>query len=671
MLKIFSKKNKKNQEIPQSDLLQQGSKSEDRDFEYPELVDNMINDGVTFNRDHFIIQTGLGNLKYARSFFVKPSGYPRTVRIGWLENLFSGDDVDVSVHIDPLDRNAAIKKLQDKIDELAVVMYSAQKRGDQAKYDDAFQKQDDTKIIQREIKNNQNGLFYVSIQATVYANSLDELNGKCVEIENIVGGESIEILNAYGRQRDGFLSCLPLGKNHLAKSDRNLDQRSLTAIFPHASSKLNHQAGFPIGRSGRDYVYYNNFDNSLNNYSVGIFGASGSGKSVLVKQFIGRGFSDGITKNVIIDVEPEYVELTKALGGVVIPIYPTNSDFASRINPLDIYPEKELMNKGKPDEYVVEKVNLNEKVKEAIEFFKIMKQSVKGFDANLGAIELGVLNDIMTAAYRSRGITEDPDTIFEQVQSIDDFGSITYERKYILMPTISEIHGKVKEYWQNGYEELKELMTIIELFTAGRAFGMFDGQTNIISEGNNVSLDDAPVVTFDISRLSQNGIERPLAMHVITTWVWSRFITSNPKAKKRVLIDEAWQQIPYKSMMSWLKVLSLRGRKWNTSLTLVSQRYEMFDRDETARDVVSQFDTICFLRQADQDIDPILKTFRLSRDVGEMIRTFSTGEVLMKANKQIVHFHSEPTPEEWVYLNTNQNVQMGRVRPQEKEGAAS
>ena len=283
---------------------------------------------------------------------------------------------------------------------------------------------------------------------------------------------------------------------------------------------------------------------------------------------------------------------------------------------------------------------------------------------------MGALNDILLEAYKGREITEDPDSVYEQVQSIDDFGRLTYEKKYLQMPTISEIHQQLKAYWDRGYGELKELTMIIELFTAGRAFGMFDGQTHIVSEGNNVSLDDAPVVTFNISRLSQNGIERPLAMHVITTWVWGRFITSNPKAKKRVLVDEAWQQIPYKAMMAWLKVLSLRGRKWNTSLTLVSQRYEMFDRDDTARDVVSQFDTICFLKRTDQDIDPILRTFRLSGGVGEMIRTFSTGEVLMKANKQIVHFQSEPTPEEWVYLNTNQNIQVGRVRS-DRGGAAS
>src|SRR5690606_32742988 len=144
--------------------------------------------------------------------------------------------------------------------------------------------------------------------------------------------------------------------------------------------------------------------------------------------------------------------------------------------------------------------------------------------------------------------------------------------------------------------------------------------------------------------------------HVVTTWVWNRFIVSNPKIKKRVMIDEAWQMIPYPSIMNWLKVLSLRGRKWNTSLTLVSQRYEMFDRDETAKDVVSQFSTTIFLKQAEQDKEPIMNSFNLSEDVGNMLLSFGKGDVLMKANQQIVYFKSEPTPEEWKYLNTNQNI---------------
>jgi len=642
------------------------SAKDDVPLSYPNIVDNMLNDGAHFESDYFTLKTGLGTTKYARSFFVKPSGYPRTVRIGWLEALFTGDDLDCSVHIEPIDRNQAIKKLQNKIDELDTVIHSAAKRGDQSKIEDAEQKKEDTKFLQRQIKNNQNGLYYVSVQATIYANSLDDLNAKCVDVENEVAGESIELLSAYDHQKEAFLSCLPLGKNYLSKSDRNLDQLSLTAIFPHASSKLNHQGGFPIGRFGRDYVYYNNFDSSLNNYSVGIFGVSGAGKSVLVKQIIARGFMDGIMKNVIIDVEPEYPELTYALGGVVVPIYHSKDDDVSRINPLDIFPEKEIKNKGSDEEYIVERINLNEKVKEALEFFKVMKESLTPDSRGLSALEIGVLNDILQELYAGRGITEDPDSIYEQIERIDDFGEITYDKKLIDMPTISDVYDALLIEAKNEYsEELREICNVVKLFTRKKAFGMFDGQTKIISE-NNVSLDEAPVVTFDISKLSSNGIERPLAQHVLMTWVWNRFIVSNPKEKKRVICDEAWMMIKYSTMMDWLKLLSARGRKWNVSLTLVSQRYEMFERTEAAKDVVAQFDTVCFLRQSDQDILPILNTFRLSEDVGNLIRTASKGQVLMKAGKQIVTFQSEPTDEEWVYLNTNRNEETAPKKKKSK-----
>lgn len=656
MLKMFRNKKQKTNNEAETISLDGTKEKESQDLMFPSLLDNLSNDGMTFFNDHFEIQTGLGDVKYGRSFFVKPSGYPRTVRIGWLEGLFSGDDMDVSVHIEPLDRVHAVKKLQKKVEEFETVIYSASERNvNNAVIEDAAQKRADSKNLQKQIKQNQNGLYYVSVQGTIFASSLNELNAKCREVERTVGGEGIEIINSYGRQREGFFSCMPMGKNILDKTIRNLDQSSLTAIFPHSSSKLTHKGGFPIGRFGRDYVYYNNFDDSLNNYSMGIFGVSGSGKSVLVKQIIGRGFMDGIMKNVIIDCEPEYVALTKVLGGVVIPIYPSKSKEASRINPMDIFPEKEIVNEGQEDEYTIDRINLNEKIKELLEFFTIMKISLTPDGSGLTPIEIGVLSDVLEELYVSRGITEDPQSIYQNEEDIDPYGNITYRRKYIDMPTISETYAELVKIRDNGYAELKELCNIVHLFTRGKAFGMFDGPTEITSSG---SLDDAPVVTFDISKLSPNGIERPLAQHVLMTWVWNRFIVSNPKVKKRVIIDEAWMMIKYTTMMEWLKQISARGRKYNVSLTLVSQRYEMFERTEAARDVVAQFDTVCFLRQSDQDINPILNTYRLSDDVGNMIRTADKGDVIMKAGKQIVGFRSDPTSIEWAYLNTNKNIDM-------------
>ncbi|MDQ0255589.1 hypothetical protein J2S74_002971 [Evansella vedderi] len=638
----------------------------DKPLSFPSLVDNMLNDGITFEKDHFKIQTGLGTVKYGRSFFVKPSGYPRTVRIGWLESLFTGDDLDVSVHVDPLERNSAIKRLQDKIDELDAVIDSAARRDNQSKLEDAMQKKDDTKGLQRQIKNNRNGLYYVSVQASVYADDLEELNEKCIDIESMLGGESIEVVNAYGRQRYGFLSTLPLGKNYLSRSDRNLDQLALTAVFPHASSKLNHTGGMPIGRYGNEYVYFNNFDSKLNNYSVGIFGESGAGKGVMVKQLIGRGPMDGINKHVIVDVEPEYRELTRALGGVVIPIVATKDKDANRINPLDIFPEKEVKEKGTPQEYIQEQININEKIKEVLEFFKVMKESCSPGSIGLSPVEIGVLNDTLEILYAEKGVTDDPESIYEQVESVDEEGNIQWERRYIDMPTISDVYERLEALLKDGYGEINELCNVVKLFTRGKAFGIFDGQTRINGQ-DTASLEGAPVITFDISKLSSNGIERPLAQHVIMTWTWNRFIVGDPKSKKRVILDEAWMMLKYPAMMEFLKLLSARGRKWNTSLTLVSQRYEMFHRSQDSRDVIAQLNTVFFMKQSDEDIEPILETFKFSEEVGEMIRTASVGEVVLKAGKEVVAFVSEPTPDEWEYLNTNQNVDMGKKESMTRE----
>lgn len=634
---------------------------EEKELSFPSLIDNALNDGVKFKEDHFLIQTGLGDVKYARSFFLKPSGYPRTVRIGWLDGLFAGDDLDVSTHIEPYHRTDAIRKLKDKIDELEAVYYSAEKNENFARAEEAVQKIQDTKFLRDQIRNNQNGLYYVSVSATIYADTLDELNSKCVSVEKLLAAESIELVSCFGRQREGWLSTLPLGRNYLKKSSRNLDQQSLTGIFPHSSSKLNHTGGMPIGVYGNEYVFYNNFDSKLNNYNVGIFGESGAGKGVFIKQLIGRGYMDGIEKVVVIDVEPEYTGLTEALGGVVIEIRSdANSEDASRINPLDIYVEREIMNRNMPNEYYIERVNVNEKVKEAIEFFKVMKDSVSPQSGGLTPIELGILDEVLHKLYLERGINEDPESIFEQVEMVNKDGSIGWERKYIEMPTISDVYTKISSRHEAGEEGLNELLSVVGLFTRGRAFGMFDGQTNIIND-YNVSLDDAPIVTFDISKLSKNGIERPLAQHVLMTWIWERFIKNNPKPKKRIVQDEAWMMLEYPTMVEFFQTLSARGRKWNVSLTLVSQRYERFHRSKEAQDVIAQLNTVAFLKQSDQDIEPILQTFRFSEEVGQMIRTAETGDVILKAGKEIVAFRSEPTPEEWKYLNTNQNIKTAEL----------
>jgi type IV secretory pathway VirB4 component len=627
-------------------------------FHFPSVLDVVMNDGLSFEKDHFMIQTGLGKVRYGRAFFVKPSGYPRTVPIGWIEELYRYDDVDVSVHVEPIGRNDSLKKIQKQIDKLETVMIGAEKRANSSLVRDTQTKLREASKLQEEIRMNVNGLFYVSVLATLYADSLEDLNLLSVQLEDRVGGNSIHLLNAFYRQKEGFLSVLPLGKNHLLDTQRNLDRRALAAIFPHGSSRLSHEGGIPIGRNQMDgeFIYFNNFDMSLDNYNFSIFGRSGSGKSYFSKSIVGRGLMDGI-KTWIVDVEPEYVALTKALGGIVIPI---RMDSDIRINPLDLFPTEEVVRIGGQQETVIQKVNVQDKIAEMIQFFRVMVESSDAAGSGLNPIELGVLVETLKSLYEKREITSDPNSLYEfkEAEMID--GTIKWGKRMKEMPTISEVLAAVSTFRPNYGGQLERLIQVIRLFTKQGSFSLFDGQT-YLGEGVEFNLESSPVVTFDISKLSKSSLETPLAMIAIIHWIWSRFVIRYPKQKKRTLIDEAWMLLEYQSMVDFLEILSLRGRKRNHSLTIVSQKYDRFAQHPRANAIISQSGTIAFLRQSETDIDAILQTFKFSNHVGELIMTADKGDTIMRSGNEIVAFFTQAAPSEEPYLNTNQNLENEHV----------
>jgi type IV secretory pathway VirB4 component len=115
--------------------------------------------------------------------------------------------------------------------------------------------------------------------------------------------------------------------------------------------------------------------------------------------------------------------------------------------------------------------------------------------------------------------------------------------------------------------------------------------------------------------------------------------------------------LEYESMVDFLEILSLRGRKRNHSLTIVSQKYDRFAQHPKANAIISQSGTIAFLRQSETDVDAILQTFKFSDHVGELIMTADKGDTVMRSGNEIVAFFTQAAPSEEPYLNTNQNLE--------------
>ena len=70
MLKLWNKKKKVKEPSLNIDnsinLDKTNSEKEDRPLDSPTIVDNMLNDGIHFEKDYFMMKTGLGSTKYGR-----------------------------------------------------------------------------------------------------------------------------------------------------------------------------------------------------------------------------------------------------------------------------------------------------------------------------------------------------------------------------------------------------------------------------------------------------------------------------------------------------------------------------------------------------------------------------------------------------------------------------
>ncbi len=135
------------------------------------------------------------------------------------------------------------------------------------------------------------------------------------------------------QQEDGLMSSLPLGLNRI-KIERSLTTSALAVFVPFVTQEL-----FMGGES----MYYGL--NALSNNMILldrkqsrcpnglVFGTPGSGKSMSCKReitFIILTTKDNV---IICDPEDEYSPLVKRLGGQVIRLSPSSTDY---VNPLDI-----------------------------------------------------------------------------------------------------------------------------------------------------------------------------------------------------------------------------------------------------------------------------------------------------------------------------------------------
>ena len=274
---------------------------------------------------------------YMRTLF--PLEYPGSVSndYNWIQPLIDSDeDLDISIHVSPLDTTSVIKVLTRNYSKMISTKRYRRHKGQSEDFH-LEAKSEDTVYLLEKLIRAETKLFNVGIYSTVRALDLESLDQATDSLTATL--ESIQVTPGVAKYQmaSAIATNLPVGQDRLCYL-RNFDTDSLATAMPLSSSDLSAQGGilYGINSDNSSLVTYNRFKHAKNANSI-VMGCSGSGKSWLTKLESVRYLIEGVSV-VIIDPEREYQRVCAAVGGQYITI---SRNPEQHINPFDPYVDAE------------------------------------------------------------------------------------------------------------------------------------------------------------------------------------------------------------------------------------------------------------------------------------------------------------------------------------------
>ncbi len=246
----------------------------------------------------------------------------------------------VTMHIQSVDQNRAIKTVKRTITELDRSKIEEQKKAIRAGYDIDIIPSDlatygrDAKALLKELQSQNERMFLVTFLVLNTGRTEQELENNVFQASSIAQKHNCNLCRLDYQQEQGLMSSLPLADNQI-EIQRGLTTSSTAIFIPFTTQELY--------QSGKESLYYglNALSNNLimvdrkklKNPNGLILGTPGSGKSFSAKREIANAFLVTDDDIIINDPEGEYSPLVNRLKGQVIKISPNSTQF---INPMDI-----------------------------------------------------------------------------------------------------------------------------------------------------------------------------------------------------------------------------------------------------------------------------------------------------------------------------------------------
>ena len=276
--------------------------------------------------------------KYGAASFLQITAPELNDRV--LADLLDTDSsIFVSLHIRSLDQNEAIKTVKRKITDLDSMKIDAQKRAAREGFDidiipsDLATYAGEAKNILRDLQSRNERMFLLTFLVVNVADTRQKLENDILRASSVAQKHNCHLVRLDFQQEQGFVSALPLGVNQV-KIQRGLTTSSVAIFVPFISQEL-FQSGealyYGLNATSGNMILADR--KQLKTPNGLILGTPGSGKSFSAKREILNVFL--VTKDdiIICDPEAEYFPVVHRLGGQVIKISPTSSQY---VNPMDM-----------------------------------------------------------------------------------------------------------------------------------------------------------------------------------------------------------------------------------------------------------------------------------------------------------------------------------------------
>ena len=544
--------------------------------------------------------------------------YPLRVKNAWGADLFNIPNTKVVLHMKPVERLKAIRRIDKCIGEMETKQLLSEKASES---NSAEIHRETMHELLDSLQTENESLLDVTLTVTAY-NYLKE-SGYKKAVRRAIRTENFRPSMLYGKQIDGFRSSAISPQGGLKNPERGINSSSLAAVFPFVRIFVMEKGGILLGEN-RNNRYPFIFDlwkrgNLYQNSNAMVIGKSGSGKSFFLKNLVLNEWSNR-TRVIICDPEAEYLTLTRNLKGNVLDV---GNAKEGRINPFHIY--KILTEDGTPAD---PKVTFNTHLKMLESFFRIVLAG-----ASNDVIEL--INNLVVETYAKKGIDETRDCTQLKAEEFPLFSDLLETLKSKNADTMDSMTAR----------DMRTAELYLEKFVTGRYSDIWNAPSTLTA--------DADVIDFNFQSLfaNKNNIVANAQMLLIFRFIEQEVINAREKNRYRknvhtlIVCDEAHLFIDAKFpiALDFFYQMSKRIRKYNGSFLPATQNIADWNATEELRNktsaIIKNSQYLFIFKLSAPDMKDVLDVYKAGESFNEeeqrMIISAGTGQAFFVGSTEL------------------------------------